>query len=397
MRSGKPNLNPCRPSARPGGSARRLGIAVAAAMALMLATAHPGLAQTETVLHSFTGKDGSLPGPRLTLDKGGSLYGSTVGNYPSIGSIFKLTPTGALKVLYRFADGQQRLFTTGKLVLDSPGNLYGVDQTGGASGNGSIFKLTPSGVFQVLYSFTGQGDGAYPNGVITDGQGNFYGTTNKGGTYGQGTVFKFTPSHGLTVLYTFTGGSDGGEPFDAALYRDSQGNLYGTTMFDGGFISEGVVFKVTPQGTESVLHTFLGGSDGAHPKGSLIADSSGNLYGTTSSGEHLSGGTVFKITPAGVMTELHTFSGSDGFDPNAGLAMDAQDNLYGTTFSGGTSNDGVVFEITPESVESVLYNFAGSDGATPYSGVIINEQDTLFGTTGFGGTFNLGTVFELTP
>jgi uncharacterized repeat protein (TIGR03803 family) len=363
----------------------------------MLAAAHPASAQTETVLHSFTGSDGSLPGPRLTLDDAGNLYGSTVGNYPGIGSIFKLTPTGKLKVLYQFPEGQQRLFTTGKLVLDSHGNLYGVDQTGGTSGNGSIFKLSPAGVFTVLYSFTGKSDGSYPNGVISDAQGNFYGTTNMGGTSGQGTVFKFTPGHGIKVLYSFTGGSDGGEPFDNALYRDSRGNLYGTTLYDGGIISFGVVFKVTPQGTESVLHTFMGASDGGHPKGSLIADSLGNLYGTTSSGEGLSGGTVFQITPAGVLTELHTFSGSDGFDPNAGLAIDAQGNLYGTTFSGGTSNDGVVFEIAAGGSESVLNNFSGSDGSTPYNGVIINQQDTLFGTTGFGGTFNQGTMFQVTP
>lgn len=370
---------------------------LAAVVTLAFAAVRPVLAQTETVLHSFDGKDGCLPGYRLTLDSAGNLYGSTVGNYPGIGSIFKLAPTGALKVLYRFPDSQQRLFTTGKLVIDNQGNLYGVDQTGGTSGNGSIFRLTPSGAFQILYSFTGKGDGAFPNGVITDGHGNFYGTTNMGGAFGQGTVFEFTPGHAVNVLYSFMGKSDGGEPFDAALYRDAQGNLYGTTMFDGGKISLGVVFKVTPQGTESVLHTFLGGSDGAHPKGSLIADSDGNLYGGTSSGEGLSGGTVFRITPTGVMTELHTFSGSDGFDPNAGLAMDAQGNLYGTTFSGGTSNGGVVFEITPESAESVLHNFEGSDGATPYSGLIIDRQGTLYGTTGFGGAFNQGTVFQVTP
>jgi len=302
-----------------------------------------------------------------------------------------------LKVLYAFPDGQERLFTTGKLILDSQGNLYGVDQTGGASGNGSIFKLTPSGVFTVLYSFTGKGDGAFPNGVISDAQGNFYGTTNQGGASGQGTVFKFTPGHGVKVLYSFKGSSDGGEPFDSALYRDSQGNLYGTAMFDGGKISFGVVFKVTPAGVESVLHTFLGGSDGAHPKGSLIADSDGNLYGTTSSGEGLHGGTVFQITPAGVLTELHTFFGSDGFDPNAGLAMDAQGNLYGTTFSGGTSNGGVVFQINPEGDETVLHDFSGSDGATPYTGLILDQQGLLYGTTGFGGASNQGTVFKLTP
>jgi len=152
-----------------------------AVITVMLTAVIPVFAQTETVLHSFNGKDGSLPGSRLTLDSAGNLYGSTVGNYPSIGSVFKLTPAGALKVLYKFTDGQQRLFTTGRLVLDSKGNLYGVNQTGGTSGNGAIFKLTQSGVFTDLYSFTGQADGAYPNGVITDGQGNFYGTTNRAG------------------------------------------------------------------------------------------------------------------------------------------------------------------------------------------------------------------------
>ena len=376
---------------------RRLARAIALILVtISLAGLRPAFAQTETVLHSFTGQDGALPGPRLTMDSAGNLYGSTVGNSPSIGSIFKLSSSGQFKVLYKFTDSS-RLFTTGKLVLLN-GNLFGVDQTGGTSGNGSIFKLTQSGVFTVLYSFTGKSDGAFPNGVIADAQGNFYGTTNLGGASGQGTVFKFTPGHGVTTLYAFTGGSDGGEPFDAALYRDSQGNLFGTTMFDGGKISLGVVFKVTPQGTETVLHTFLGGSDGAHPKGSLISDGKGNLYGTTSSGEGLHGGTVFRITTAGVLTELHTFLGSDGYSPNAGLAMDAQGDLFGTTFSGGLSNSGVVFEIDAEGIETVLHDFSGgSDGATPYAGLIIDQQGNLYGTTGFGGTFNQGTVFEVVP
>lgn len=376
------------------GTRHGLTFALVALIALTLTVARPALAQTETVLHSFNGKDGSLPGQRLTLDSAGNLYGSTAGNDGSIGSLFKLTPTGQLKVLYKFTD-PNRLFTTGKLVL-SHGNVYGVDQTGGEFGEGSIFQLTSSGVFSVLYSFTGKGDGAFPNGVISDGQGNFYGTANFGGAFGQGSVFEFNPDRGLKVLYSFTGGSDGGEPFDSALYRDVEGNLFGTTMFDGGKISLGVVFKVTPDGTESVLHTFLGGNDGAHPKGSLISDGKGNLYGTTSSGENLKGGTVFQITTAGVLSELHTFAGSDGFDPNAGLAMDADGNLFGTTFSGGSSNDGVIFKITPQDVETVLHNFSGGDGSTPYNGLIIDHLDNLYGTTGFGGAFDQGTVFELT-
>jgi len=162
-------------------------------------------------------------------------------------------------------------------------------------------------------------------------------------------------------------------------------------MFDGGKISLGVVFKVTPQGAETVLHTFLGGSDGAHPKGSLISDGRGSLCGTTSSGEGLHGGTVFKITIAGVLTELHTFLGSDGYSPDAGLAMDAEGDLFGTTFSGGTSNDGVVFEIDAEGTETVLHDFSGgSDGATPYAGAIMDPQGNLYGTTGFGSSADQG-------
>lgn len=372
---------------------------LAALIVGMLFAGRPALAQTETVLHSFAGKDGSLPGQRLTRDGEGNLYGSTVGNDSFIGSIFKLSPSGHLTVLYRFTD-TSRLFTTGKLVLYKS-KLYGVDQTGGEFGDGSIFELTPAGVFTVLYSFTGAEDGAFPNGVISDGQGNFYGTANMGGAFGEGTVFQFTLGGGVKTIYSFTGKQDGGEPFDSALYRDSKGNLYGTSMFDGGIISLGVVFMVTPAGAESVLHTFLGGRDGGRPRGSLISDGHGNLFGTTASGQDLKGGgTVFKITTTGELTEIQNFSAEDsasnGYAPNAGLAMDAEGNLYGTTFSGGLSNDGVVFEINTDDTETVLHNFSGSDGATPYSGLIIDQQDNLYGTTGFGGTFNQGTVFKIT-
>jgi len=215
----------------------------------------------------------------------------------------------------------------------------------------------------------------------------------------QGTVFEFTSGRGLKVIYSFTGGSDGGEPFDSALYRDAAGNLFGTTMFDGGKISLGVVFKVTPNGTESVLHTFLGGSDGAHPKGSLISDGKGNLYGTTSSGENLKGGTVFQITTAGVLSEVHTFSGSDGFDPNAGLTMDAAGNLFGTTTIGGAFNGGTVFSLTQESGQwkpGHLYSFAQAN-SQPSGNLVVDGAGNLYGTTYQGGANVWGSVFQLVP
>jgi len=391
----------CAASILQGSISRKIMIVLTAFLLVFAgAFACPVHAQIETVLHSFTGQDGSLPGPRLTFDHHGNLYGSTVGNDGFIGSIFELTSGGQFKVLYEFPDSSERLFTTGKLVLDSEGNIYGVDQTGGTFGEGAIFKLTPEGVYTVLYSFTGQGDGAFPNGVIRDKNGNLYGTANFGGAFNEGVVFEFTAAGNEQVLYSFTGGSDGGEPFDAALYRDAKGNLYGTTMFFGGIISNGVVFKLSPSGVETVLHTFTGGGDGARPKGSLVADSQGNLYGTTSTVARSNGGTVFKITPSGVKTELWTFTASadqDGYSPNPGLALDAEGNVYGTTFSGGSSNLGTVFGLTTAGAENVLLSFSGSNGSTPYSGLIFNQSGDLYGTTGFGGTDSQGTVFKLVP
>jgi len=358
----------------------------------------PALAQTETVLHSFNGKDGSYPFSRLIIDGQGNLYGTTGGNPVSstFASIFELSPTGRLKPLYRQPGTGICDLCIDNLLRDKLGNLYGSDAAGGTFGNGAVFKLTPSGNFSVLYSFTGGADGKYPNdGLVSDEQGNLYGTTGMGGSAGQGVVFKVTPAGVEQVLYSFTGGADGGEPW-GRLLRDSQGNFFGTTYADGGHqLSFGVVFKLTPAGAESVLYSFTGGSDGGHPNGDLIFDSQGNLYGTTpaiNDGPH---GTVFKVTQQGVLTVLHSFSGSDGFDPRSGLLMDASGNLFGTTFSGGASGNGVVYELAPDGAETVLHSFSGSDGSFPVGGLIFNQKGNLYGTTAYGGASNDGVVFKL--
>jgi uncharacterized repeat protein (TIGR03803 family) len=180
-------------------------------------------------------------------------------------------------------------------------------------------------------------------------------------------VFKLSPGGTETVLYSFKGGSDGSGPA-AGLIADSSGNLYGTTYLGGAFASGcngifadlgcGVVFKLSPGGTETVLHTFTGGSDGGVPSGGLIADSSGNLYGTTSrggaSGRSPSGsGVVFKLSPSGTETVLYSLKGgSDGSGPAAGLIADSSGNLYGTTSGGGASGNGTVFKLTGNGVRS---------------------------------------------
>ncbi|MGH6838940.1 MAG: choice-of-anchor tandem repeat GloVer-containing protein [Methylocella sp.] len=193
-------------------------------------------------------------------------------------------------------------------------------------------------VLHTFCSLPGCTDGRQPQaGLIADSNGNLYGTTTNGGSgtsaactnglgevLGCGTVFKLSPSGTETVLYSFTGGTDGGFPF-AGLIADSSGNLYGTTLA-GGVSGEGVVFKLTPSGTETVLYSLTGGSDGGAPEGGLTADSSGNLFGTTTIGggststrcangfgEPIGCGVVFKLTPSGTETVLHSFCSLPGW------------------------------------------------------------------------------------
>jgi len=194
-----------------------------------------------------------------------------------------------------------------------------------------------------------------------------------------------------SVLYSFCAHSnctDGVSPA-AGLAFDQNGNQYGTTFF-GGAGEVGVVFKLTPKGKETVLYSFCphfdNCPDGQLPQAGLVFDQKGNLYGTTSAaGTHCGGcGTVFKLTPKGEETVLHSFGvGSDGFDPRAGLVFDQKGNLYGTTFSGGAHGDGIVFKLTPNGKETVLYSFCGrtncTDGGIPRQGWSSTRKETCMG------------------
>jgi len=377
-------------------------LAMVVVLAVVWAATCPAVAQTLTVLHNFTGNDGAYPFSRLTIDGQGNLYGTTGGTLPpTYGTIFELSRSnliGNLLVLLRRTPTGICDFCVDNLLRDAQGNLYVSDAIGGNFGNGAVLKLTPAGLMPiVLYSFTGGADGQYPNdGLISDAEGNLYGTTGLGGAFGKGVVFKITPSGTETVLYSFTGGSDGGEPW-GRLLQDSQGNFYGATYVGGGELSFGVLFELSASGVETVLHTFTGGSDGGHPNGDLIADAAGNLYGTTPSIPRSVHGVVFKITQQGVLTVLHTFTGSDGFDPRSGLIMDALGNLYGTTWSGGSSGNGVVYELSANGTLTVLHSFSGPEGELPAGGLVFDASGNLYGTAAYGGTSNYGVVFKLTP
>jgi len=278
-------------------------------------------------------------------------------------------------------------------------------------------EATKPPTYTVLYTFTGGADGAVPYGgsLIRDGAGNLYGTTNSGGNDsgcssfgvpGCGVVFSLDGAGSETVLYTFTGGTDGGIPL-AGLIRDAKGNLYGTTSSGGnGILPAGTVFKLDNTGQMTVLHSFCSVAncaDGNTPYAGVIRHA-GNLYGTTQGGGPSNSGVVFKLDPTGNETVLYTFCPSgdggctDGMSPNAVIA-DKEGNLYGTTTNGGgSSNSGVVFKLDPTGAETVLYSFAGgADGATPLAGLIRDEAGNLYGTTEFGGTSGSGTVFKVDP
>ncbi|MGB9199251.1 MAG: choice-of-anchor tandem repeat GloVer-containing protein [Terriglobales bacterium] len=255
--------------------------------------------------------------------------------------------------------------------------------------------------FKVLYGFTGETDGANPlAGFVADNAGNLYGTANAGGAYGAGIVFKITRKGQMIVLYNFTGGTDGANP-EASLLRDHTGSFYGTTNAGGAF-GNGVVFKMTPKGKETVLYSFKGGADGANPEARLAEDEAGNFYGTTFSGGASNSGTVFEVTRKGQETLLHSFSGSDGANPVAGVTFDKSGNLYGTTSVGGLYGNGNVFELAKSGwTETSLHDFQlGSDGGVPYGGLVFDASGNIFGSTTDGGSSGSdggGTIFELTP
>jgi uncharacterized repeat protein (TIGR03803 family) len=308
----------------------------------------------ETVLYSFTDTkgDGAYPEAGLVMDSSGTLYGTTLGGGTSgDGTVFEINPTnGDETVLYSF-NGTDGAYPVAGL-LDVGGNLYGTTGSGGTSRYGTVFEINPTTeVETVLYSFTGGNDGGNPIAGLVDVDGTLYGTTESGGTSGDGTVFEINPSTGEeTVLHSFPATNGDGAHPEAGLVMGTNGNLYGTTV-SGGAYGYGTVFEInlsSTTGVETVLYSFTGGADGADPVAGLVMGPHGTLYGTTEYGGTNNDGTVFEINPTtGQETVLYSFTGgNDGANPVAGL-LDVNGILYGTTKYGGTDNDGTVFRIVP--------------------------------------------------
>ena len=303
-----------------------------------------------TTLHTFTGPDGSGPAGALIQATNGSFYGTTgSGGANGYGTVFKITPSGTLTTVHSF-DSTDGANPQAALIQAANGSLYGTTPYGGANGDGgTIFRIT-GGTLTTLHNFAGPGlDGNTPDGLTQASNGSLYGTTY-GGTSNPccGTVFKITPAGTLTTLYSFTGGIDGYNPY-GGLVQGTNGSFYGATAY-GGIPGDpalcqsgcGTIFKITPGGMLTTLYSLcaeINCTDGAYPFSGLIQATDRNLYGTTLgggvTGSSYTYGTVFKITPSGALTVLHSFDATDGASPYAALLQATDGTFYGTTYFGG--------------------------------------------------------------
>jgi uncharacterized repeat protein (TIGR03803 family) len=404
-----------RTAFRAPANALLLMLAVGTAAALRAQqSADKSQAGTYSLLYSFQcSPDGGFPGAGLIRDSSGNLYSTTFdGGQFDHGTVFKVTSGGVETVLHSFGsfplDGYEPEY--GSLTLDAAGDVYGTTQQGGEFGYGTVFKVTATGTESILYNFCGLpkcADGETPlGGMARDSAGNLYGTTDQGGISDSGVLFKLTPGGTESVLHNFEDSSSDGAYPTGNLTQDSSGHLYGTTAY-GGASDYGTVFEVTPSGGESLLHSFAARhSDGVQPfGGGLLHDTLGNLYGVTTNGGASGYGVLFKLTPGDTETVLLNFAGgAGGAIPYDGLAKDGDGNLYGTTGSGGAGcppdGCGVLFELTTAGKEIVLHDFilsSSSDGAYPRGGVVRDPSGNLYGTLTSGGAYGCGAVFKYMP
>ena len=377
-----------------------------------------------STLHIFSYMDGAFPDGGLVQDTDGNFYGTTFyGGGNGFGTGVQITPSGTLTTLYSFCS--TRLLPGRRIPRCGAGPRYRWEilrDNGLGRGQelGQVFSITAGGTLATLHSFDGLTEGADPiAGLIQGTDGDFYGATDGGASNacfaGCGTIFKITPSGTLTTLISFDVDERNGSCPYAALIEGSDGKYYGTTIHGGVNNGNGTVFSITAGGTLTTLHTFHG-TDGSWPFGALVQGTDGNFYGATwlgGTGGCAEGcGTVFKITPSGTLTTLHSFDLTDGYEPYAGLVQSTNGNFYGTTFYGGAKGDGTVFEITPTGTLKTLYSFCSqsgcADGSLPAAGLVRATDGNLYGTTSQGGAYlsiclydnepaGCGTIFEITP
>jgi uncharacterized repeat protein (TIGR03803 family) len=381
-------------------------------------------AQTFSVFYTFNFTDGSAPNGALILDSAGNFYGTTqFGGSSNRGVIFKLNSAGQETVLYSFTGSTDGGIPIGRLIRDDKGNLYGITSSGGDAtcSCGTVFELTTTGSLQVLHAFLGGSDGSQNQGQAELGlvmiNGNLYGSASFGGvsgcdgSLGCGVLFKVTLAGVETVLYRFTGQADGAFPQD--LINDEAGNIYGAT--GGSYMAGngGTLFKLDTTGALTTLYTFPEGAKGTSPRWRLLRTGQGVFYGVTQFGGNTTScalgtagcGIAFSVNAQGTERVLHTFGEmeGDGEEPSAGL-LDAAGNGYATTFYGGTVNStctfgcGVVAQEDAHGTYSVIYRFTGADdGFSPAGGLVEDRSGNIYGATQTGGSGGNGVIYKITP
>jgi uncharacterized repeat protein (TIGR03803 family) len=320
---------------------------------------------------------------------------TSAGGIQNKGTAFTIKSTGTSFTVQK-AFARSGTNPNGDLVKGNDGNLYGMTSQGGAKGAGTIFKMTATGTTTILHNFDFN-TGYYPLGSLVQGNdGSFYGMTSGGGTNYYGTIFKITSTGMLTVLNHFDNTTTGGNP-NGTLAKGSDGNFYGMTS-NGGGNGKGTIFKVTPIGILTVLRHLNITTDGGLPKGSLVQGKDGNFYGMTSQGGGNNAGTIFKITPAGSFTVLRNLDNTTGISPKGSLVQASDGNFYGMISSGGVNNHGTIFKMTATGTLTVLHNFDYSTtGYTPYGSLVQSSDGNFYGMTISGGANRGGTIFKVTP
>jgi uncharacterized repeat protein (TIGR03803 family) len=344
-------------------------------------------------LNNFDYDNGADPNADLVVGADGLLYGTTGG--PDPGTVFAVSLAGSLNTLFRF-DGTHGSGPAAGLVMGLDGNFYGTTLNGGASGFGTAFRIDTSGNITTLYSFGGVTDGGNPQGsLLMTADGTLYGTTRGGDTIPDGggadttsKFFSLTEAGVLTPLATMPSAANGD------LVAGTDGSFYGTSI--GTASAPDAVFKATPAGGVTTLHTFPAGSS-PNP---LVLGPDGAFYGTTYSGGSAAPprGTVFKIGADGSgFSTLYSFlGGNDGAAPLGGLILASDGSFYGTTTEFGAGGYGTVFKMGTDGQPVTLYAFTGgANGANPMGRLLQAEDGNFYGVTGSGGDSNGGTLFEL--
>ena len=386
------------------------------AMALMITAALSASAQTYTKLYTWPedtrGDTGMGLAGIMTQGRDGNIYG-TVGddNSNAAGSAFKMTPAGTFTRIYSFcaltscADG---LGPWGGLNLGKDGNFYGTTTGGGSVASGTVFRLTPTGTLTTVWNFDNGTDGGAPWYPPLQGlDGNFYGVSSTVYSGDYGAFYKLVPTatppykESVPVDFNYTNGNDPNLPVQA-----TDGNFYGSA-FSGGSKGIGVVYRTTAAGVITVLHNFTGyPTDGTSPLGALVQGNDGSFYGVTYQGGTSNLGMAFKITSTGTLTILHNFVGApnDAAYPRSGLTLGSDGNLYGTTLNGGKANGGTIYKLTPAGVFTILYNFCSltgcTDGFSPVIPLLQHTNGEFYGSTSgnsLGGSYFYSLDVGLSP